>query len=76
MIDEKIQIYDVKKQFIQIARQIYQNGLTPGKSGNISLKIPCKNDFKVIITTRGDDNLKIILRLSSPLVVFLLKMYP
>lgn len=53
MKDEKIQIDDVKKQFIQIARQIYQNGLTPGKSGNISLKIPYKDDFKVIITPSG-----------------------
>lgn len=53
MKDEKIQIDDVKKQFIQIARQIYQNGLTPGKSGNISLKIPYIDDFKVIITPSG-----------------------
>ena len=37
----------------KIASQIYQNGLTPGKSGNISIKIPCNIDYKIVISPSG-----------------------
>ena len=44
---------DAKKQLAKIASQIYQNGLTPGKSGNISIKIPCNIDYKIVISPSG-----------------------
>jgi len=53
MSDENIKSDELKKQFVQIAHQIYQKGLTPGKSGNISLKIPYNDDLKVLITPTG-----------------------
>lgn len=46
-------IIDSKEHFVDVAHQIYGNGLTPGKSGNISLKISKKNETKVLITPSG-----------------------
>lgn len=46
-------LIDAKKQLVKIASQIYQNGLTPGKSGNISIKIPCNIDYKIVISPSG-----------------------
>ncbi len=46
-------LLDAKKKLVQVAHQTYQNGLTPGKSGNISSKISHKNDHKVLITPSG-----------------------
>jgi L-fuculose-phosphate aldolase len=38
---------------VEIANQIYQNGLTPGKSGNISTKIRCNGNYQVLISSTG-----------------------
>ena len=38
---------------VEIANQIYKNGLTPGKSGNISIKIPCNINYKIVISPSG-----------------------
>jgi L-fuculose-phosphate aldolase len=46
-------LIDSKKQLVEIGNQIYHNGLTPGKSGNISIKIPCNNYYKIVISPSG-----------------------
>jgi L-fuculose-phosphate aldolase len=46
-------IKDAKKNLVKISGHLYQQGLVPGKSGNISCKIGEKNDFKVLITPSG-----------------------
>jgi L-fuculose-phosphate aldolase len=48
-----MELETAKKNLVKISRHLYQQGLVPGKSGNISCKIGGKGDFTVLITPSG-----------------------
>lgn len=48
-----MELESARKNLVKISGHLYQQGLVPGKSGNISCKIGVKNDFKVLITPSG-----------------------